>query len=310
MLGGFRVVPGGINGLGFQTISPFSDECVAHFVAHGWAYLGRRTIVTDVVRENSQTYRLGWTEQCKDGTKMGSGLPEYVLLFRKPPTDSGNGYADDPVVKAKPDVVGSDGEQSSWRKKGRIVPKTGYSRSRWQIDAHGFWRSSGNRLLASEDLEDIPHQQIFRLFKAHSLAEHYDHEHHVALSEAMEAKERLPVSFMLLQPQSWHPEVWTDIARMQTLNIRQSQGRKQQHLCPMPFDIVDRLISQLSQKGETVYDPFGGLMTVPYCAVKLGRVGRGVELCREYFEDGVAYVETAEHESSIPTLFDLLEGTA
>ena len=39
-----------------------------------------KTIVTDVVRENNQTYRLGWTEQCKDGTKMGVGMPEYLLL--------------------------------------------------------------------------------------------------------------------------------------------------------------------------------------------------------------------------------------
>lgn len=45
------------------------------------------TVVTDVVRENNQTYRLGWTEQCKDGTKMGVGCPEYILLFRKLPTD-------------------------------------------------------------------------------------------------------------------------------------------------------------------------------------------------------------------------------
>jgi hypothetical protein len=43
------------------------------------------TVVTDVVRENNQTYRLGWSEQCKDGTKMGVGSPEYVLLFRKLP---------------------------------------------------------------------------------------------------------------------------------------------------------------------------------------------------------------------------------
>jgi hypothetical protein len=92
-------------------------------VRHGFAYMGMKTIVTDVVRENNQTYRLGWTEQCKDGTKMGVGMPEYLLLFRKPPTDRSNGYADLPVVKQK----------------GR------YTRSRWQIDAHGFTRSNGNR---------------------------------------------------------------------------------------------------------------------------------------------------------------------
>ena len=85
-----RITPGGITGLGFQTVQPFSDECVAHFRKHGFAFIARKTIVTDVVRENNQTYRLGWTEQCKDGSRMGCGMPEYLLLFRKPPTDSSN----------------------------------------------------------------------------------------------------------------------------------------------------------------------------------------------------------------------------
>ena len=69
-------------------------------VQHGFQFFGMITVVTDVVRENNQTYRLGWTEQCKDGTKMGVGCPEYVLLFRKLPTDTSTAYADVPVVEA------------------------------------------------------------------------------------------------------------------------------------------------------------------------------------------------------------------
>ncbi|WP_315618199.1 DNA methylase N-4 [Halomonas sp. I1] len=116
-----RITPGGINGLGFQTVHPFSDETVANFTKHGFAFLARKTIVTDVVRENNQTYRLGWSEQCKDGSRMGNGTPEYLLVFRKPPSDPSNGYADLPVTK----------------------DKSQYSRARWQMDAHGFMRSSG-----------------------------------------------------------------------------------------------------------------------------------------------------------------------
>ncbi|KAB2860394.1 MAG: site-specific DNA-methyltransferase, partial [Bauldia sp.] len=60
-----RIVPGGMTGLGFQTVSPFGDRTKAHCMRHGLAYLGTKFIITDVVRENNQTYRLGWTEQCK-----------------------------------------------------------------------------------------------------------------------------------------------------------------------------------------------------------------------------------------------------
>src|SRR5687767_6925355 len=128
-----RIVPGGMTGLGFQTVYPFHCKCIEHYTSHGFAYIGMKTIVTDVVRENNQTYRLGWTEQCKDGSKMGVGMPEYLLLFRKPPSDTSNSYADDPVVKQK----------KLWDKKiDEWINPNGYSRARWQIDAHGFMRSS------------------------------------------------------------------------------------------------------------------------------------------------------------------------
>jgi hypothetical protein len=280
-----RIVPGGINGYGFQTVSPFSDMTVAHFRRHGWAFLARKTIVTDVVRENNQTYRLGWTEQCKDGSRMGAGMPEYLLLFRKPPTDRSNGYADLPVVK----------------------DKASYSRSRWQIDAHGFMRSSGDRLLRPEELRALSHQQIFQLFRKYGLENVYDFEFHVRLGEELERMGRLPVTFMLLQPPSWHPDVWTDIARMRSLNMLQERKGQEQHLCPLPFDIVDRAIEQFSMPGETVYDPFGGLQTVPYCAIRKGRRGIGVELSPTYFTDGASYCEAAEREMAMPTLFDLPE---
>ena len=280
-----RIVPGGLTGLGFQTISPFSDETAAHFRRHGFAQLARKSVITDVVRENNQTYRLGWTEQCKDGSRMGAGLPEYLLIFRKPPTDPANGYSDLPVQKSK-DI---------------------YSRSRWQFDAHGFARSSGNRPLTAADLDGLPHDEIFKRFREHSLADVYDLDQDVTVGDRLAAGGRLPSTFMLLQPASWHPDVWTDVARMRTLNMLQARHGQQMHLCPLQFDIVDRLITQFSMAGETVLDPFGGLMTVPYCALKLGRRGVGVELNPGYFLDGLAYVEAAEREAAAPSLFDLTE---
>jgi DNA modification methylase len=280
-----RIVPGGMTGLGFQTTYPFHIDCYTHFTCAGFGYLGMKTIVTDVVRENNQTYRLGWTEQCKDGSKMGVGMPEYLLLFRKPPTDPANSYADLPVQKSK----------------------ERYTRSRWQIDAHGFSRSSGKRLLDPDELKNLRHDAIFKIFRDYSLTEIYDFEHHVRIGEMLDAHGRLPMTFMLLQPQSWSPEVWTDITRMLTLNSHQAAKGREQHLCPMQFDIADRVIEQFSMPGETVYDPFSGIGTVPYRAVLKRRFGLGCELSPQYFLDGAAYCKAAEQEVSMPTLFDLIE---
>ena len=96
-----RIMFGNVTGKGAPTVSPFHAECIFHCQRHGFDYMGMITVVTDVVRENNQTYRLGWTEQCKDGTKMGVGSPEYILLMRKPQTDRSKGYADTPVTKKR-----------------------------------------------------------------------------------------------------------------------------------------------------------------------------------------------------------------
>jgi hypothetical protein len=279
-----RVRPGGMEGVGFQTVDPFHAECIAHYRRHGFFYMGMITVETDVVRENNQTYRLGWTEKCKDGSRMSVGMPEYVLLFRKAPSDSSNGYADVPVVKAKAD----------------------YPRARWQIDAHAKWRSSGERLLAPEDLVGLPARDIYRRFRAAVTSSVYDHEWHVGLNQGLEDARSLPSGFALLPPHAWHPDIWSDVARMRTLNGEQAAKGREMHLCPLQFDIVDRLIVSDSNPGDVVYDPFGGLMTVPLRAVKLGRRGLGVELNPSYFDDAVRILRDADRERATPSLFDLI----
>lgn len=280
-----RILFGSVTGSGIPTVSPFHAEAIFHARKHGFDYCGMRTIVTDVVRENNQTYRLGWSEMSKDATKMGSGSPEYVLLFHKPQTDRTRGYADVPVTKDK-------GE---------------YTRARWQIDAHAFWRSSGNRNLTPAELAALPLEQMSRLFTEQTLREVYDHESHVRIGEQVDARGSLPATFMSLAPGSWHPEVWADVNRIQTLNTEQSQRAQAHHVCPMQFDVVDRLIRLYSNLGEQVFDPFAGIGTVPLRALKAGREGRGVELNGGYFLDAVAYLRAEERKVGMPSLFDLDE---
>lgn len=102
-------------------------------------------------------------------------------------------------------------------------------------------------------------------------------------------------------------EIWDDINRMKTLNTSQSRRKKNLHICPLQLDIVERIINRYSNPGETVLDPFGGLMTVPYMAVKLGRKGYGIELNLDSFRDGVGYLKQAEEQKTAPTLFDFVQ---
>jgi hypothetical protein len=279
-----RIRFGNVTGYGMPSVEPFHADCIQHYRRHGFIYFGMITVVTDVVRENNQTYRLGWSENAKDGTKMGVGSPEYVLLFRKLPSDTSKGYADVRVAK----------------------PKEVYTRARWQLDAHAFWRSSGNRLLTADELTQYGPDVIGRMYRAHSEQTVYDFAEHVRIGQALEDRGALPATFMCLAPASHSEDVWDDVTRMQTLNGAQTQRGLQNHICPLQFDIVDRLIERYTNEGDEVSDPFGGLFTVPMRAVKLGRRGHAVELNPSYFDDGVQYPRAEEERRATPTLFDLV----
>lgn len=260
-----RILYGHQTKSGFMEVEEFSDDCVKSFRKHGFLYEGRRTIVTDVVRENASTYRLGWSEMARDASKMGSGLPEYLLLFRKPPTSNDTSRADEPVTKDKAD----------------------YTRARWQLDAHSFWRSNGNGPLTPAEL--------------------YDYEAHVEHVEQLDRKGGLSASFFMEPPKSMSEHVWDDIVYMRTLNSEQAKGRLENHICPLPFDIVERTIRLYSNEGDLVLDPFAGLFTVVVKAMELGRIGYGIELNEEYYAAGLKYCQAAEQAKLMPSLFDYLE---
>ena len=253
---------------GFMEINPFSAKTIFAFMKHNFLYEGEIFITTDVVRENNSTYRLGWSEMCKDGSKMGVGMPEKILLFRKPPSSSDTAYADEPVIHSK----------------------ERYTRARWQIDAHSYWRSNGNRRLLL-----------------------YDYEEHVARLEEKERAGNLPASFFYEPPQSINDHVWDNINPMFCLNSTQTKRGIEKHLCPLPFDIVRRLIERFTSDPEMVnepdivLDPFAGLFTVPVVAIEMGRRAYGIELGQEFWRAGVAYCQKAEVEALTPTLFDYLE---
>ncbi|MBK8772662.1 MAG: DNA methylase N-4 [Rhizobiales bacterium] len=291
------------SGLGVMAVYPFSDDCVAAFRKHGFIFCGRVTVNTDVVRENNSTYRLSWSEMVKDGTKMGAGLPEYVLYFRKKQSDTQRSYADEPVVHTKDE----------------------YPVSRWQVDAHAYWRSSGNRLLRPDEIEAAkqewtPEQltqtdagRIYRWYKLFSAKNLYDYQAHLDMVAALDDAGALPKTYGLMLPHApdgGQDYVWSDVVSMQTLNSSQFRKGEENHVCPLPFDIVERVIERFSNPDEVVLDPFGGLFTVPYIAIKMGRRGVGIELNPVYYEAGVQYCKEAELNRGAPTLFELIDAEA
>lgn len=282
-----RIQYGKMTGTGMYSVNEFSDKTVAAFKAQpGFVYMGRIVIDTDVVRENSQTYRLGHTQNGIDSTKMGCGSTEFVLMFRKWTPDmspNGNAFGPEPVTKDKKE----------------------YSRARWQIHASGIWRSNGNELMSPAQVATMSTSDIYHWWRDYCKDHGYDYQTHLQYTEAVEKHGHLPASMMLFAPCSNNPDVWTDIVRIKTLNTDLSRKTTENHVCPLQLDVIERLIERFSNPGDVILDPFGGVMSVPYQAIKMRRQGWGVELSSQYHGFGVSYCERAEKKLNAPTLFDM-----
>ena len=214
-----------------------------------------------------------------------SGVKYKLVSTATPSPNRSKAYADDPVRKSKED----------------------YTRAQWQLDAHGYWRSSGDRLVSKEELETIPVSNLQKAYREHSRGTVYDYAEHVALAKKLDEEGRLPATFMVVAPGSWNMDVWDDINRMRTLNTEQSRRRKQMHVCPLQLDTVERLINRYTNPGDLVYDPFGGIGTVPLVTIRMGRKGCMTELNPDYYRDAVGYL-TAEDDTSMDniSLFDVV----
>lgn len=102
--------------------------------------------------------------------------------------------------------------------------------------------------------------------------------------------------------------VWMDIDQGYTLNTAAAREEKdERHIVPLQLDTIEKCIELYSNPGDIVLDPFGGIMSVPYQAIKMGRKGVGIELKDSYFEQGIKNCELAELESNQVSIFDVLE---
>jgi DNA modification methylase len=280
-----RIHYGSVTGKGFSIFHRFTHAACDCFERNGFECMGFHFVPTDVVQENNQTYRLGYTEACKDMTKMGAGIPEEIWIFRKAPTSNADAYADEPVMHDKDD----------------------YSIAGWQIDADGHWRSSGNRLLNIDELARLDMKHLRKWWNKFNAEPGYDYEEHVALLKLLDGKGKLSRTFTTLPMRSLTDYVWNDVNRMHGLNMEQSRRKQQNHICPMPFDQVNRLIEMYSNPGDTILDPFGGLGTTGVCAIKNGRKTILCELNDVYAKTAAIYLRETEYKNELPTLFDMIE---
>jgi DNA modification methylase len=98
--------------------------------------------------------------------------------------------------------------------------------------------------------------------------------------------------------------VWMQVNQTKVLNGRMAKGqRDERHICPLQLDVIERCLTLYSNPRDLVLDPFNGIGSTGYQAVKMGRRYIGIELKPEYARQAARFLEQAEGQSA--SLFDL-----
>lgn len=91
--------------------------------------------------------------------------------------------------------------------------------------------------------------------------------------------------------------VWWDINQSDTLNrngAREEQDEK--HIAPLQLQVIERGVELWSNPDDVVLDPFDGIGSTGYQAVKMGRRHIGVELKGSYYNMAAENLRHAEEE--------------
>ena len=82
--------------------------------------------------------------------------------------------------------------------------------------------------------------------------------------------------------------------RIQPVQKRSAREDKdERHICPLQLEVIQRCIELWTNPNDIVLDPFAGIGSVPYTAVKMGRRGIGIELKESYYKQAVNNLEIA-----------------
>lgn len=209
---------------GFIGLKDFRGDVIRAFQKAGFIFHSEHCAWKDPLIEATRTKALGLMHKqlCKDSTRSRSGIPQYLLAFRK------------------------DGENP----------------------------------------EPVAHQNGLEYFVG----------------------ENEPVSGTLSH-ERWRryaSPVWMDINFSNTLNAKAArEAEDERHVCPMALDLIERAIHLWSNPGDVIFDPYSGIGSTGYMAIKTGRKFIGSELKTAYFNQAVKNIGMARESHGM--LFDAMD---
>lgn len=113
--------------------------------------------------------------------------------------------------------------------------------------------------------------------------------------------ESFPVSVW----QRYASPVWMDIRQSDTLQRTSARTEKdEKHIAPLQLEVIKRCIELWTNPGDIVLDPFAGIGSTNFVALRMNRRAVGVELKESYYNQAVANCQQALQMEPLKDLFD------
>lgn len=95
----------------------------------------------------------------------------------------------------------------------------------------------------------------------------------------------------------WARPIWYGIRETETLNFAEARDEKdERHLCPLQLETIERCVRLWSNQGEWILDPFAGIGSTGYVALRHERRFVGIELKRAYWKQAAKNLKQAQRQ--------------
>lgn len=250
-------------------LKDFSGDLIRAHSAAGLVYHGRATIWKDPVVEMQRTKAIGllYKQIRKDSAMNRVGMPDYMLFFRK---DASN---DRPIQHAAPTEVVT------------VVQTHHCANCENDHDfASNYCPDCGAEMGVVYRRNGEPSAEAMKIAR-----EWLEDLHRQGLCQGVPPDEVLgdlirDAEFDVMEWQQLASPVWMDIQQGNVLrNFRKAKGANdEKHVCPLQLDVIRKCLRLYTRPGDVVMDPFNGIGSTGYEAVKARRRYIGFELKQEY----------------------------
>ena len=272
-------------------LQDFSGDLIKEHTASGLIYHGRVTIWKDPVVEMQRTKALGllYKQIRKDSAMNRVGMPDYMLFFRKDGDNPDRIEHCAPMHVPTKEIVGwEDGDMDVL-----LYGRKDYVDGTQKPDDGRNWQPVYKDVrVGSPEAVKIARKWLAEMHR-NGLAS-------AVPDDAMIAELIKHAEFDVYEWQKLASPVWMNIQQGNVLNRMKGDG-DERHVCPLQLDTIEKCLRLYSKPGDVVMDPFNGIGSTGYQAVKMFRRYLGFELKPEYAKQ--AGRNLAEAERSVGDLF-------